>query len=269
MAGQHYDPIVHVNSDGKESAVVPLSIGKVGSSEACADALVALAQAAFDAAEKKKRQRVVKKIKCTDCGAILDNASEFEKHCMDESIEHSEDFAFECEEVKIVMDADEHRASLKKGAYDLESPNTFTFYDIEASPFSPLFPSPISVDDVTFPTVEHFRQFRRFAKSNTGLAEQVLKAADATKLAFLVSGQERQQDPAWKGEDGNNKVVTTQGMRAKLDQHPKLREQLLQLRGKTIVCLSDDLWNGVSMRSGLPEGQNNIGKILMALRDAP
>ena len=98
--GQHYDPIVQVDTDGNDVLIVPLAVaGAAGSAEAGAAQLKQLAGNAYAEAERKKRQRVVKKIKCTDCGALLDNASAFQEHCMDEDIEHSDDFAYECDEV--------------------------------------------------------------------------------------------------------------------------------------------------------------------------
>jgi hypothetical protein len=148
--------------------------------------------------------------------------------------------------------------------------------------------------------VEHFRQYQRFAggagareggaeadKAAAALAASVLDAPDATALALLVSGKEKLQDPAWSsgvgggsshgsddsssgcggGNDDANERATRTGLLAKFRQWPALKAQLVALQGKTLVCLSDDLWGGISMRSGLPEGKNRFGKLLMAVRD--
>ena len=270
--GQHYDPIVSVTEDGKTEKILPASIGTAGSSEAGADDLKALAKEANDDAQRRKRQRIVKKIKCTDCGAVLDNASAFQAHCMDEEIDHSEDFAYECEEVTIVMDESDHSAQLKASEYNLEDENTHTFYDIPASALSNLFEATVEVDSKQFATVEHYRQYERFANGHgrkdgdaeaRKFAESLLQIQDTKDLSQVVGRRENLEDPAWNG--GGNEKVTRLGMKAKFVQHAELRKQLLALKGKTIVCLSDDLWGGVTMRSGLPEGKNNVGKILTEL----
>ena len=38
--------------------------------------------------------------RCSGCGAILDDAAAFQEHCM--TVEHDDDFTYECEQVKIV-----------------------------------------------------------------------------------------------------------------------------------------------------------------------
>lgn len=297
--GQHYDPIVLVaeeSTDKKgEDDIRIVSLDKSAETAFALDdeaGLKSLAKQAHSVAERKKRQRVVKKIKCVDCGEVLDNASAFQEHCMDEDIAHSEDFAYECEEVTIVMDAEEHSATLKAGAYDLESAETHTFYDIPAVPFSNSFPSPIRIQGRDFPTVEHYRQFRRFggggstgtpaptgtptpgpqvADPSPNIAAQVVAAETVDDLNLLVSGKEKFQDPAWLQEDSGSSetlqmAATTEAMRAKFAQHENLRQSLSATGCKQLVCLGDDLWSGVTMRSGLPEGQNHCGKILMKIR---
>lgn len=281
--GQHYDPIVCVitkkaavkenceankthSSSVSETRILPLStaIDKAG--------LASLAKDTHAKEKRKKRQRVLKKIKCIDCGAVLDNASAFQDHCMDADVEHSEEFAYECEEVTIVVDEEELRNAAKVASgYDLEHEHTFTYYDIPEVALSNFFPSIIDIDGTTYSSVEHFRQYKRFAlNSEAGqaaadIAAKILNTRDLTALSVLVSGQNKLQMPQW--EEGTKEKITRIGMAAKFSQHSNLSEQLLALAGKTIVCVGDNLWGSITMRSGMPEGKNNFGIILMNIRD--
>ena len=175
------------------------------------------------------------------------------------------------------MDEDEHSAAMKaKGGYDLESPTTQTYYDLPTVPLANSYPAPLEVDGRQYPTAEHYRQFHRFAPDGaaaTETNEEATKLADlilaspTDKLTFLCSGKDQLENGGWLADADDLQTKTTRhAVRAKFEQHPALREQLLSTRDKTLVCLGDNLWGGVTMRSGMPEGKNNFGKILMEIR---
>merc|ERR1719161_2731393 len=89
-------------------------------------------------AARKAAQKRVKKIKCLGCGTLLDTSQQFQEHCMDDSVEHGDDFAFDCEEIEVVYEGDE---GVPEGTIDLtDEKNVRTFYNTPTYTFSNCYP---------------------------------------------------------------------------------------------------------------------------------
>ena len=54
---------------------------------------------------------------------------------------------------------------------------------------------------------------------------------------------------------------------AKFTQNSELRADLLATGTKTIAMVSPDKWAGVSAAGGIPTGRNQVGQMLMRVRD--
>lgn len=61
-------------------------------------------------------------------------------------------------------------------------------------------------------------------------------------------------------------VKLHEALRAKVRQHLQIKESLLATGEKTIICIDTDPWAGMQAPGGIPTGQNQIGKALMAVR---
>lgn len=122
--GQHYDPLVAGSSESTTAAEEQRLFAKGDSSLDAA--MVEAARVHNAEAAKKARQKTVKRIKCLGCGALLADNDAFAAHCGE--VDHLDDFAFECEEVQVVIEGDEPMAD---GAIDLTSESVHTFTNLE------------------------------------------------------------------------------------------------------------------------------------------
>lgn len=123
-------------------------------------------------------------------------------------------------------------------------------------------PSPIEIDGITYPTVEHAFQA---AKTNDHATKQAIAAKDTPGKAKRAGGKRgiiKDFDPAWE----TRKVqVMAELCRLKF-QDPELRAKLLATGDQELQegnNWNDTFW-GVSLKTG--KGQNNLGKILMQIR---
>jgi hypothetical protein len=114
--GQHYDPLL-----GPDGTLLFEGEGVDADREAAA---LIIAREHNEAAAKRALERRVKRLKCGGCGAIVEDAAAFQAHCGE--VEHDEDFTYECEQVEIVIGADE---ALPDGSVDLNSPDVHSFYN--------------------------------------------------------------------------------------------------------------------------------------------
>jgi ribA/ribD-fused uncharacterized protein len=114
----------------------------------------------------------------------------------------------------------------------------------------------------TFPTVEHGYHWRKFSETASGIAEEIL-AAPSPWAAMQI---ERQHKGKRRKDWEEVKVgIMTELIRAKAAQNEDVREMLLKTGTKRIVENSpwDDFW-GIGPNG---DGQNQVGKILMQVRD--
>ena len=173
--GQHYDPLVGAADD---DAPVDGELRHFPVNDNTCDPL-ALDCARLHAkiAREKASQRTVKKIKCGGCGALLADAQAFQEHCME--VEHDDDFAYDCSDVEVVESGDE---PVPEGRIDLTAPDVDTFYDSHTVPFANSFPSPLEVNGLAYPSVEHYwlaMQYAPAAPPGTAAVDIASSAMDS------------------------------------------------------------------------------------------
>jgi hypothetical protein len=96
--GQHYEPYTQIVEGGIEIRLFPQGDNEELEMQ-CMDIARALA------VEKSKLKGAIAKkvIKCLGCGAFVDDTAAFQEHCME--VEHDDDFAYDCEDLIIEVDA--------------------------------------------------------------------------------------------------------------------------------------------------------------------
>lgn len=125
---------------------------------------------------------------------------------------------------------------------------------------SNFFPSPLQLNSLEYPTVEHWFQSQKF--SNTDIQEKIRIAptpATAKKLG-------KKRDPSFRSDwDLLRDEVMLVGLRAKFHQHPELASRLLATGAESLIEQSpwDSYWG--SGRSG--NGKNRMGLLLQQVRE--
>lgn len=263
--GQHYDPIVSVDAEAPPAEVeagtadAKLLSGSETETDDYRAAVLEIAKTHIAEFAKRMSERRVKRIKCLGCGAILEDNQAFQEHCM--SVEHDDDFAYECDEVEVVEAGDD---AVPDGRLNLGAESTLTFYNLADVWFSPLHPVAITVDGRTFPSTEHHFQWSRFVGQDPELAETLLGIPNADELAPVVGAQDySKQHPEW---DAVKAEVLRTGIRAKVAQHPAIAEKLRSTNDKVLVLIDTDPWAGVQAGNGIPTGRNQVGEAWMEVR---
>lgn len=255
--GQHYDPLVTAFTEDADPEEECRRFPKGDPS--LERVMLAVARAHNEEAARRAAERRVKRLKCKGCGAFLKDADAFAAHCGE--VEHDEDFAFECTEVDLVLTLGE---PLPDGALDLSSEDVHTFYNTPQEPFAHSFSLPVRVGGVEYRTLEHYWQCGPYLGLNAPLCWKI-RQADTPNDAITVAqsaGAEAAR-PDWN-EVRDSKLL--EALRAKVRQHQWVAETLLATGEKTIICIDTDPWAGMQAPGGIPTGQNQVGKALMAVR---
>ncbi|CAE8682546.1 unnamed protein product [Polarella glacialis] len=259
--GQHYDPIV-----AGRSANVPVDQEQRGQAKADpsldASALELARQHNVEAA-KKAKQRRVKQLKCGGCGALLGDSEAFAAHCAE--VEHGDDFAYECEELEVVIEGDE---ALPEGTLDLTDLNAVhAFTNTGQDPLCNAFPQPVTVGSISYPTLEHYWQAAPFLGSGEEVAKRIAAARSVDEAVMMAGGEgdlQRRED--WRER---RRELLLEGLLAKASAESSFgpfSQALLATGEKTLVCLHPDPWAGMQAPGGIPTGQNNVGQVLMEVR---
>lgn len=122
---------------------------------------------------------------------------------------------------------------------------------------SNFYRSPITVDDATYPTTEHyFQSMKMLYPEDAEIVRQALTPALAAK-----EGRTRTMRPDW---DEVRIPVMDKALEAKFTQHPHLRAKLLATGDYILIehTFKDKFWAD----GGDGSGQNQLGKALMRLR---
>lgn len=126
--------------------------------------------------------------------------------------------------------------------------------------FSNFEPSPIFMDGLIWPTVEHYFQAQKFEDA---AYRETIRAAKTPQIAKTLGRTRKLPLRAdWETvKDG----VMLDAVRAKFEAHAALRELLLSTGGEDLIeaAPTDSYWG--AGRNGA--GQNKLGKILMAVRE--
>ena len=241
--GQHYDPLVGGPGNAVAEDVLrwtPAAVAAAGGVAATKEALSALAAVENAAAVKKRAQRRVKKLRCGGCGALLDDSEAFQAHCMDETVEHDDDFGYECDEVEVVEEGD---AAADDDRLDLASEDVAPFYNTASMPLSMVSVAPFHVDGTTFESLD---QFWRWSK-----------AEDAEK-GNVMAGTVFDPDER-AGWDSMRAGVLAKGTAAKVAQCASVKAALDATGAKTIAFVDPHPWLGVSAPGGIAIGRNELG----------
>jgi predicted NAD-dependent protein-ADP-ribosyltransferase YbiA (DUF1768 family) len=249
--GQHYDPLVLVPNVEATVAEQTTRFTK-GDTSLDAESLD-LARKHLAEAARKASERRVKRIKCKGCNAVCDDATAFATHCAER--DHGDDFAYDCEEVEVVIEGD-----LPQGLVDLSSDSVHTFYEIEAEPLAKSYPAVTHVDGRSYPTLEHFWRSAPFS-GNEELVSRIV--ACKTVHDAIIESHAHEEPVEWR-EVRRERLLVAQ--RAKFAQHPDLARVLLATGDKTIACVDTDAWAGMQSQDGIPTGSNNVGLVLMTIR---
>jgi len=256
--GQHYDALVA----GASADILPADETRrfpKGDASLNAQA-VELARAHNVEAARKASQRRAKKIKCGGCGALLDDSEAFAVHCGE--VDHDDDFAYDCEEVEVVIEGDQ---PLPEGSIDLNAPTVYSFSNAAREVLSNLYPTPLTIGGVQYPSLEHYWLAAPFIGRDDAIATGVATAPTVEEAGIVANGAgPHAPRPDWRDVRGS---FLLQAMRAKAAQCPAFVEALKATGDKTIVCVDVDPWGCMQAPGGIATGQNHVGKTLMAVRE--
>lgn len=254
--GQHYDPIVAAASPDVMPADEQRRFLK-GDASLDASALE-LAKKHNEEAARKASQRKAKYIKCCGCNALLPDPVAFEAHCME--VEHDDDFAFDCEEVTIVVEGDE---ALPEGSVDLNVDSVHSFNNSPLQVLSNHYPESYEFGGKKYHSVEHYWLALPFIGHNDETAAAIAAAPSTEEAAIVAHGAFCSRRPDFREARG---PLMLEALRARAAQSAAFKEALLATGDKTIVCVDTDPWAGMQAPGGIATGQNNIGKTMMYIR---
>ena len=137
------------------------------------------------------------------------------------------------------------------------------FYSVNAEygELSNFAPYPIKLRGKLWPTSEHFFQAQKF--ENRADQEEIRKVSSPMIAARMGRDRKRKLRRDWE----RVKVgIMREAVEAKFRQHPELGELLLATGDAKLVehTENDDYWGD----GGDGSGRNELGRILMAVRDA-
>ncbi len=140
--------------------------------------------------------------------------------------------------------------------------NAVYFHNVDKKfgEFSNYSDHPIFCDGIIWRTVEHYYQAQKFSDHKI---IDLIRAAQSPVIAKEIATLNKECiNDNW---DTSKKQVMRKAVRAKFMQHPELKSLLLSTNAKQLVEFSanDNYWGD----PGDGSGQNNLGKILMTLRD--
>jgi len=254
--GQHYDPIVAGPSADVETAVEQRQFPKGDTSlEASA---IEIARQHNEEAARRASQRRAKKIKCGGCGALLSDAEAFATHCGE--VEHDDEFAYDCEEVEVVIEGDE---ALPEGSVDLNADDVHSFNNNTLQILSNLYPEPLIVGGTKYHNVEHYWLCAQFIGHDDAVAAVLASAPSTDEASMVANGAPCQARPDWREARAG---IMLEAIRARAAQSPAFVAALLATGDKTVICVDTNPWLGMQAPGGIASGQNNVGKALMVVR---
>ena len=156
----------------------------------------------------------------------------------------------------------------------MTTPQTFTFFFTEASPFSQWYPCRFEAHGNVFSCAEQYMMHgKALLFDDAATAEKILAANHPRQHKALGRKVTPFDDTIWRRE---REAIVLAGSRAKFTQNADLRAALLATAGTTLVEASpyDRIW-GIGLGAKDPRaqdpsqwrGQNLLGQILTRLRD--
>lgn len=145
---------------------------------------------------------------------------------------------------------------------------TFTKVRLPFGWLGNMSPHPIAHGDRVWPTAEHLFQALRFEDDSIREAVRSRRNPFAAKMLAKANAARMAVQPCSRPDVDNMEVV----LRLKLDQHPELKEQLVQTGDEEIVedCTTrthgNALFWGAALQAGGWTGENCLGRLWMRLR---
>jgi N-glycosidase YbiA len=126
--------------------------------------------------------------------------------------------------------------------------------------FSNFYPCEITIDDISYPTTEHYFQAMKYI-DNDEYFEKIRSASTPGKAAIM--GRNRKIPIRKDWEKVKNKIMR-KAIRAKFSQNKKLRKALVKTEGFKLIehTKNDSYWGD----GGDGTGKNMLGKILVKIR---
>ncbi len=146
-------------------------------------------------------------------------------------------------------------------AVESSGSNTIRFYSKipEYRELSNFYASPFTLDNKTWPSVEHYFQAMKFPSDPT-YQEEIRKANTPAKAKSLGLSKEHPIRPDW---DTEREGVMAKALEAKFTQNEALKSLLLKTGSRKLeeASPSDSYWG-----MGRGKGKNRLGVLLMNLR---
>lgn len=126
---------------------------------------------------------------------------------------------------------------------------------------------PITIDNVTYNTVEHYYQAMKFMKTAPQFAELIINAKSPSEAKELGHSRDFKFDPEWdfrKSKEPLKIEVMRKALYNKFTQYEYLKNLLINTNDRILKENNpwDDYW-GIGKNG---KGRNQLGKLLMELR---
>jgi len=120
---------------------------------------------------------------------------------------------------------------------------------------------PVFISNTMWPTVEHFYQAQKFLDTTT---QETIRLCITPTLAKETSTEAARRPERRPGWEEDKEVFMMQGLRAKFEQHPDLRKELINTGTRVLIehSFNDSYWGD----AGDGTGHNRLGQLLMQLR---
>lgn len=155
--------------------------------------------------------------------------------------------------------------NLKTGQPMYDS-NTICFYNANELYYelTNFYPSPITINFITYPTVEHYFQSQKFSDINI---RKQISMSNTPREAFNLAQNYSKQNPQSMHSDWHSSRkyrIMKEALIQKFSQNPTLRKLLIDTGNKVLVEHTDKdaEWGD----GGDGSGNNNLGKLLMEVR---
>ncbi len=119
----------------------------------------------------------------------------------------------------------------------------------------------VEIDGHVYPTAEHAYQSAKFIYTSPEIAKKIWKSRSPGEAKAIAHNNRENYISNWEGTKVD---IMEKILRAKLNQHPYVREKLMQTK-KYPICLDspiDSFWGIGPDR----KGENVLGKLWMKLR---
>lgn len=145
---------------------------------------------------------------------------------------------------------------------------------VDGNDFSSGFEAPMQIDNVTFPTVEHYMQWSKakmFGDAET--QAKILKTKSTKSVRTYGDKVKEYKEDEWNGARDNLMKIA---IKAKFSQHPELRAKLLETGDKLLAEANprEKYWTiGTSQTTSKAKdptkwpGKNRLGELLQELRN--